>query len=243
MRKLCFGLALFAVACKQGVTVDFEIDPEFVCVPGETELSWDVKTPGTPDINISVETAESSSFSFPGFPHITTVADGTLSAAVPEGRTEFKLTASARGKTASETERVVGLGSESMTGGFVFEPSCAATGAFNGWKSVELASYDSNISPRGVTNTSDREILISHEGITRVIEPGFTSSAWNGTSLNGVWSVSATLLNRVMVGAEMVSESCDPGVGPAGTVSPTLGDPTRTIPVGSLSADFTFGCH
>lgn len=242
MRILYFTALVLLASCKQGVTVDFEVDPEFVCVPAETQLSWEVLGPGNPDVTISVVSAESESFLFPGFPHETSVREGTLSAAVPEGRTEFELTARIGAKTASATENVIGMGAESLPGGFVFEPSCAESGAFDGWEAVELSSYDSSISARGVTNTSDRPIIISHNGITQTLDRGVTSSAWNGTALNGIWSVSATLLNRAGRGAEMVSESCDPGVGPGGTVRPTPGDSTRTIPVGRLSAAFTFGC-
>ncbi len=242
MKQTCILAIMILSACKQGVTVDLEADPEFVCLPGETELRWDVNSVGTPTINIDVTTTDSRSFLFPNLPHETSNAADTLDLAIPAGRSEFTLTASASGRSSSESVSVIGVGSESLPGSFIFEPECTDTGDFDGWSSVEMSSYDSAISPRGVTNTSDRPIVISHAGVSLLLEPGTTSSAWNRTQLNGQWSVSATLLNRASRGADIVTESCDPDVGPGGTVSAPAGDSSRTVRVNRLTAAFTFGC-
>ncbi|MEO1659929.1 MAG: hypothetical protein AAFR51_02990 [Pseudomonadota bacterium] len=233
---------IMGTACKQGVYAEIDVDPEVLCVPGETEISWDVESVGTPGISITVTDTDSPTYLYPGLPFATTSATGTLAVAVPEGQTEFQINASASGKSSTDTVTVTGLGSDSLAGQFTFEPDCSDDGSVNGWYPVDVSGYDPAISPRGITNTSNRQIIITHGGISDTLEQRETSSAWNGTELNGKWSVSARLLNRTLIDGEMVTESCSPTVGPGGYVSPNPGDPTRTIRLQSLSASFTFGC-
>lgn len=243
MRNIIFAIVLLVFgACKRGVTADLDIDPEFVCVPAETELYWEVMAVGRAGIQIEVADTDAPTFLFPNNPYETENQSGTLLMPVPQGETEFRLTAESSGRTATDSERVIGMGSESLSGGFVFEPDCGDAGEVNGWKSVSLSGYDASISPRGITNTSDREIIITHAGTSRPLAPRETSSAWNGTSLNGRWDISARLLSRTRRGAEMVTESCSQTLGPGGSVSPTPGDSTRTIQLEALTAAFTFGC-
>ncbi len=243
MNKVTIALfLLLVVGCKQGVTVELKADPEFVCVPAETELSWTVMEVGEADVSIIVARTDAESYLFPNNPHETREQAGTLLMPVPQGSTEFQLTAEASGKSSTDSATVIGMGSESLSGGLFFEPDCGDAGEVNGWYSVELSGYDPSISPRTITNTSDRRIIVTHAGISSPLEPRDSSSAWNGTRLNGTWSVSAELLSRTRRGAEMVTESCSPSVGPGGSVSPTPGDATRTIQLQPLSAAFVFGC-
>lgn len=241
-RKTLFVCIALLSSCKSVVVAEFEADPEFVCVPGETELSWDVRSRSTPSISLSVTSTEAPAFEYANLPHRTTSSTGVLDVSVPQGRTEIQLSATASGRSAQETVSVEGLGSETLAGGFVFEPNCGEGGRVNGWYDIDASGYGPGVVTRGVSNSSDRQIIITHAGISRAIEPGVFSSAWNGTSLNGRWSVAAELLSRAGRGAEMVTESCDPGVGPGGSVSPVPGDSTRTIPLQPLTATFTFGC-
>ncbi|MEM9841323.1 MAG: hypothetical protein AAF767_01685 [Pseudomonadota bacterium] len=220
----------------------FEADPEFVCVPGESELSWEVTSRDSVTMTLSVDDTDAEPPLLSEFPVRRSDKIGSLDVTVPEGRTVFRIRAGGSDSAATETTSVIGMGSESLTNPITFDPNCADTGAVNGWRSVEFAGYDDAIRPRSVMNTSDRVISITHAGVTRSLAPRETSSAWNGTQLSGRWTVSAELLSRAPRGAGMVTESCDPGLGPGGSVSPTPGDSTRTIPLQPLTASVTFGC-
>jgi hypothetical protein len=234
--------SIFALTGCQVAVKSFEADPEFVCVPGESELNWEVASRSTVNITLSVEDTDSTPPLLSEFPISTNAPVGSREITVPEGRTEFRLLARGGGDNDSATTTVTGLGSETLTNLLTFDPDCAADGSVNGWTSVDLTGYDDAIRPRGVTNTSDRIVTITHAGISRPLAPRETSSAWNGTALGGRWSVTAMLLSRTPRGAEMVTESCSPTVGPGGSVAPTPGDATRTIRLEALSASVAFGC-
>ena len=247
MIRLLFLVPLAALAaCKgNGVSTEISADPEFVCVPGETELNWTVvSSPASAEVSteITVLETDDETYSFSGLPFSTLSKNGSRVVGVPAGNTTFQASSRLSPRSDQDTVEVYGMGSETLDGAMTFEPDCAEDGTINGWRSVTLSGYSGRIAPRGVTNTSDRQIIISHGGVTRPLEPRETSSAWNGTNLGGRWEVAAVPLNRAPRGAEMVTESCDPDVGPGGTVSVSVGDPTRTIQLQPLNAAFSFGC-
>ena len=243
---LLFSVFSIVLACKDPVVnVVLDADPEFVCIPGETELSWTAYSVNVRSVStdLSVSNTDDETFDFVRLPFSSNAEMGEIVIGVPAGNTEFR--ASSRGSppvTDQDVASVYGMGTETLDGAMTFEPDCGDAGEVNGWQSVTLSGYSGRIAPRGVTNISDREIIISHSGVSRPLAPMETSSAWNGTNLGGEWSVSADLLFRSRRGAETVTESCDPSIGPGGATSPTTADGNRTIQVQPLSVSFAFGC-
>lgn len=245
-RTLIFLTLAMLVSCKgKGVSVGLSADPEFVCIPGETELSWSVvSSPASAEVSteLSVVETDDETFTFSRIPFSSNLKNGSHVVGVPAGTTVFEATSRVAPRVDRERVEVYGMSSETLDGMMTFEPDCAENGSINGWQSVTLSGYSGRIAPRGITNNSDRQIVISHGGVVRPLEPRETSSAWNGTNLGGLWEVSAVPLNRARRGADTVTESCDPDVGSGGVVSTPIGDPVRTVPLAPLQVAFSFGC-
>lgn len=236
---------LVLVGCTGPVITKFEALPEYVCVPGSSDISWNVGGTTPIDIKVRLDDTDSADGTISNLPHETTNLDASISINVPVGRSKLSLLATNREDQTSDDLILTGLGDEPQAGQMTFDPNCADDGTFGQWQSVDLLGFDPDISPTGVTNTTDRQILVTHADVARTLEPRETSSAWNGTALEGKWTVTADPLFNAPSGAELVTESCDPGLPSSGETSPTLitGATRRTIPFERLSVSYTFACN
>ena len=234
-------MGLCSLSMSACVSVDnFSSDPEAVCTPNSVDLSWAVSLMWNDfrDIELSVVETDAPDGAFPTLPHRTPAANGSFPVSIPEGTTRFGIYA--RGTIATDRDELVveGLGAEIQDGMFTFEPVCRADGAVEGWDVIQVSGFGPSVRPRAITNVSDREITVSHQGVDRVLRPGETSSAWNSTSLQGGWSIAADART-----AEMIVERCDIPRERGGAVSPIpRDDGTLAVRVQPLSLAYTYAC-
>lgn len=156
-------------------------DPENICACGTVTLEWVAERGGnimaSPEVDPPVSGEVGSS--------------GEVDVEVCQN-TEFKLTKDV-GEASIEKEAFVNVVSEEgQSFSIIAQPDCSG-GTFRGWNVAQAPSAGDQIKISGVLNDNDRQVEVTHAGITGTLPSGGLETRWNGESFSGSWQINASL--------------------------------------------------